>query len=454
MGFGMAFAMVIACTTSTPDVPTTPDVEAFGLPLERLDETWVVQLATEEALNPFATEPGWVSSVMKRDLGEAVKIMGRLGGLPAARAHADAAAQYRQAALIAANSLVEVYGKTPQPTDPVGAQHLVAVGHVLRGELPEARRAAEQLSAVERDPTDAWHAPWRGWLEGEGAWPPDLSSLPLSLPEPAVGRWPVAAELPHYSLPERTEDGRRSGVRRTMADPGALVALWLWHDAAAHTAAGEQGSLVDAYRAGYRVPAEGPVAPAGPLPLELLFGSDLLSPGDADFLADLHGDAGMDAVDAHADSSVLAWIASQARVEGALDAERAVDEVAELRAALLERTTSEAGGASLGHHRQFADIAAVGTLRSLALVAEVAGDRETSGKLRIEAYGRSNRATADPVGLLALAAWDASNRYPMRALDILHGQATRSPNLEIARYGLDVLGLRVGHERTGETPGM
>ncbi len=96
----------------------------------------------------------------------------------------------------------------------------------------------------------------------------------------------------------------------------------------------------------------------------------------------------------------------------------------------------------------------IGTLRSLALVAEIGGDRETSGKLRIDAFGRSAKATACPVGLLSLAAWDASNRYPLRALDILHGQASRYPSLEIARYGLDVLGLRVSHERTGETPGM
>jgi hypothetical protein len=55
--------------------------------------------------------------------------------------------------------------------------------------------------------------------------------------------------------------------------------------------------------------------------------------------------------------------------------------------------------------------------------------------------------------MLALAAWDASNRYPLRAQEILHGQIKRYPSLEIARYGHDVLGLRVNSESVS-TPGM
>jgi hypothetical protein len=93
-------------------------------------------------------------------------------------------------------------------------------------------------------------------------------------------------------------------------------------------------------------------------------------------------------------------------------------------------------------------------LRSLALVAEKEGDRETSGRLRINAMELSSKATACPVGLMAMGAWDASNRYPTRAQEIVHTQARRFPSLEIARYGLDVMALRVSRERSGETPGM
>jgi hypothetical protein len=104
--------------------------------------------------------------------------------------------------------------------------------------------------------------------------------------------------------------------------------------------------------------------------------------------------------------------------------------------------------------RTFANIASVGATRCLALVAEAEGDRETAGRLRIAAMERSDKETANPEGLLALAAWDAGNRYPMRAQEILHAELARFPALEVARYGLDVLALRVSRERPGETAGM
>lgn len=443
------------CTSSVGEVVQEEDVSnPFKIPTAQLDATWVVQLATEQALEGFASEPGWVSLVMKRDLSAAVKQLGAKGGLPAARAHTEAAALFRQAALVSGNSLVEVYGKTPRPTDPVGVAHLVSVGWALRGDLDQARAASKQLEGISDDPALAWHAPWQAWLAGSASWPPDLSELPLSLPEPSAGQWPSGPQLPHYALPERREDGT-TGSSRTMGDPGALVALALWHEAAARAAAGDQASLVASTRAAYRLPVEGPPAVVGELPLELLFGSDLLVPGDGPFLAELHGPAGLDAIDKHAQTSLLAWLAIAARGDdGKIQPEVVTDLAASLRELLVERAQAQTEGEIQGHHRQFADIAMVGALRSLALVAEVGGDREASGLLRINALERSNKATACPVGLMALAAWDASNRYPLRALDILHGQASRYPSLEIARYGLDVLGLRVSHERTGETPGM
>jgi len=425
--------------------------EAPVVPAERLDETWVVAVATEEALAPFTADPGWVSLVIKRDLAAAVRQLGPGGGLPAARAHSDVAAMYRQAALISGNSLSQVYGDTPEPTDPVGAAHLVAVGRALVGDLAGAREASAALAAAHPDEaTASWHAPWSAFLAADGVWPPDLSALPLELPPPAPGVWPEAPPPPHYSLPEQGG----SASARTMGDPGALVALALWHDAAAHIAAPEHASLVASARAGYRLPAEGPATPAGDLPLPLLFGSDLLVAGDGAFLADLHGAAGAAAVDAHADTSLLAWLAQSSRVEGNVSAARASDWAAALRTGLLERASARTDGAVQGHHKQFAAIAFVGALRSMALVAEIEGDREASGLLRINAMEHSHKATACPVGLLALAGWDASNRYPTRALELLHGQAMRYPSLEIARYGLEVLGLRVGSERPGETPGL
>ena len=89
------------------------------------------------------------------------------------------------------------------------------------------------------------------------------------------------------------------------------------------------------------------------------------------------------------------------------------------------------------------------------MVAEVAGDRETSGRLRLQARDRTDLGNhlKDPVSLLSLAAWDASNRNVHRAPELLHNQTGRYPELEVARYGLDVLALRVQKERI-ETSGM
>lgn len=426
--------------------------EGRRIPAERLDETWVVELATEQALAPFAAETGWVSLVMERNLRDAVRELGVTGGLGAARAHTEAAAMFRQAARLSGASLVQVYGMSPQPTDPLEASHLVGVGLVIRGE-PDGARVS--FDAVPAGKTDAWRAPWVNWIEAGAAGVPDLSALPLSLPEPTVGRWPRLGNLPHYRLQERHPvTGGPAAVRKAMGDPGALVALARWHDGVARTAAGDQAALLGPYRAGYGLPFEKPVDAAGPLPLELRFGSDLLTPLDGDFLVALHGAEGAAAVDAYADRSLLAWLARQARVEGAIDAESAGDLAVALRDDLMRRSRGRTEGRAQGHHRQFADIAMVGALRVLGQVAEVEGDRETSGRLQVRAWELSRRGTACPVALLSFAAWDASNRYPLRALDILHAQATRYPSLEVARYGLDALGLRVGQERTGETPGM
>lgn len=438
----------VACSGGQPDGPSTPVTEVAATPEARLDEAWPIVFATEESVAEYGGKPGWVSLVMQRDLRKAVEQLGPSGGTAAARAHAEAAGMYRQAALLQAHSLVQTYGNTPEPTDPVGTAHLLAVSYALIGDLDKARAASARLDGVD-DPTQAWHGPWKAWLAGDAAWPPDLSGLPIELPEPTPGEWPELASLPHYELPEQNSDSVRP-----MGDPGALVALVLWHDAAARKAAPDAAAALAAVRSGYGLPVEPAPGPVGDVPMDLLFGSDLLVPADADFLAAVHGTTGKEAVGQFADKSLLAWLAQQSRVDGKIDAEKAVDVLAGFREDMIERAKSKTGGETKAHQRQFIDIAYVGAFRSLALVAEVEGDREVSGRLRINALDRSQKATACPVGLIALGAWDASNRYPTRAQEILHAQARRFPSLETARYGLDVMALRVSRERPGETPGM
>lgn len=422
-----------------------------AVPADLLAAAWPVVVAADADRARFEAEPGWGALVADRNYRSGVAQLGGKGGLLAARAHADAASVYRQAALAAAFAYVETYGKTPQDTDPAGTAHLLTVSYAVIGDRAAAATHAAALPAD--DASAAWNTPWKAWLGADPAaatWPPDLSTLPIALPAVAPGEWPEIEGMPHYRLPERAPG---TGTVE-YGDPGLLVAIALWHDAAARQAAGAESAAVETYMARYRLPAEGPVSATAELPIELLFGADYLVPGDGPFLAELTGAKGAAAVDDWASRSLIAALAQQSRVNGKVEAERAIDLVANLRKGLLEACKQKNGGAEIGVHRTFADVAVAGALRGLALVAEAEGDREQSGILRINAMEKSVDAAAAPEGLLSLAAWDASNRYPARGNDIIHTLVRRYPSLETARYGLDVLALRVSRERTDQLPGM
>lgn len=417
-------------------------------PEAKLDTTWPVHFATDESLAPVVQQ-GWVKLVNQRHLQQAVQGMDASDATGVARAHLEASLLYEEAALIAAHAFIEVYERTPQPTDPVGANHLLSVSHALLGDVDAAKAASAKVPAG--DPTEPWHAPWKAWLDAGATWPPDLSGLPMELPEVTPGTWPELPAPPHYAMPEQGTESKRS-----MGDPGALVAAALWHREAARKGGGEAFGAVATLRAGYGLPVSPKPAAAGDLSWPQLFGSTLLSPGDGPFMADLHGPKGIAAVEAHKGTSFLAWLASESMGDdGKLSAEAVVDHVAELRTALVERAKTQTGGTVSGAQRMFADTAVAGAFWSLALVAEAQGDRETSGLLRLNARDKADLGNhlQDPVSLLSLAAWDASNRNVHRAPELLHDQARRYPELEVARYGLDVLALRVQKERI-ETPGM
>lgn len=449
LGGVFALGWLIGCGAGQP----AQDVEVAApavapLPEARLAPAWPLAYAQEADLAPVSSD-GWTQLANRHDVGASIRELAAAGGMPLARAHLEAASLYRQAALLEANSLIQTYAATPEPTDPVGVAHLLAVSYAVNGDWAKAREWSGKLDGV-ADPTTAWHGPWKAWLASADTpvWPPDLSGLPGDPGAPTPGGWPDVGTLPHYVLPEQG-----GAATREMGDPGALVRLAIWHEAAAVAAAPEQAAALHAYVAPYRLPAE-PMDPPATAPVELLFASELLVPEDLGFLADLRAH-GASAVEAWRDRSLLAELAVRSRgAEGKIDPLVAADQVAALRDQLIAASTARAAGAAMPWHRTFADIATVGATRNLALVAEAEGDRETAGRLRIAAMERSQKETANPAGLMALAAWDAGNRYPMRAQEILHAHLSRFPALEVARYGLDVLALRVSRERPGESAGM
>lgn len=419
---------------------TAPQIQA----VKGLDESWQVQFATVESFAEYQS-PGWLTLFQQRDYRTAANQLA--GTKAAARAHAEAAALFRQAALVTANAAIETYAATPEATDPVGASHLLAVAYSVQGDLEKARAASARLDGVE-DVTTSWHAPWKAWLSTDAKWPPDLSSLPIELPPNEPGQWPLITDVPHYSMPVQ---GAGDHAQK-MGDPGALLALALWHEATAKKIF-QDDKVIDLAMARYRLPIEPAAALDATLPMDFVYGSDFLVPGDAPFMADVVKGKGVDAVDAHLSTSLMAQLAKASRVNGKINAEKAVDQAAAVRKELIARSQAKTGDEPQAHHRLFADVAFVGVLRNLSLLAEVEDNREEGGKLRILAMEASLEHTGCAVALMSLAAWDTGNRYPSRAQEIIHKNTIYYPSLEVARYGLDVLALRVSRERV-ETPGM
>ena len=439
----LVFGMVGCTGDNTPEASPQLDA-ALHADKGLLAASWMMKTASPDGLAPFSKE-GWFALVTRQDIPETVRLLGPEGGLVGARAHAEAAAMYRQAAVTSAQAIMQTYHETPQEGDPPGMAHLVAVSAAILGNSDANTAARAALASTPDSAVASWHTVWDG-----SSWPPPDQGLPLEFPEKSGGTWPGVGDLPHFELVEATEEGRKVA----MADPTALVAQALWHDTVATSLAGEQAALLDTWDLRYLMPAEAPTAPSGAMPLELIFGSELLHENDGDFLAAVRQD-GLVVVPDWQGKSLMADLTARSLVDGKVDTEKARDVAQALRADLLEQMEATAGSPQ-DYHRNFADLARVGALRNLAWVARASGDSYSEGVLRLSALDFSSTpATSAPSWLLSMCAYDAANRYPLRATEILHNLISRVPDLASARYGLDVLALRVSRESGGgRLPGM
>jgi hypothetical protein len=173
-----------------------------------------------------------------------------------------------------------------------------------------------------------------------------------------------------------------------------------------------------------------------------LFGSDLLHPGDAAFLADALGKGGVAAaVAGHADDSLLAGLAAECSRDGHVDADAARARVTALRGELLESMRARSGR-EMAFHRTFAESAVVGALRGLGVLALREGDKLGGGTLLKAAEARDHSAAWVWESVLQLAAWDAGNAQATRPADALHRVARLDPRFEVVRFALDRMQLR------------
>jgi len=422
-----------------------------ALPAALVSAAWPSRLAVDAARAPFEAHPGW-GLLFQRKTDEALVAFAAepQQTVPLARLHADLAALYRQAALLGANATRHVYGTDRLPQDPPQVDYLLAEALILTGDCGGAAATLGRLTGAseltERAAALTAFAARPGCLSDLA--PLGLAPFPVIAEPPTPGLNPSVSTEAAYAFADLG-----GGPPTTGAELAALVALSRWHEAAARAAGGPAGeAAIDQLLAPWRLPGETVEPPAAAATLDdaWLFGGFAMSPADLAFTAAART-SGLGAVDAWRDRSLYAAALGPAIVEGALVPELVLDQAA-LLGRSLRAAQEQAGGGAQGFHRTFSDIGVVGFLRAAVVVAEGAGQARDAGILRVNAFERSEGAAGDPLFLVGLAAWDAGNRSPLRAQEIVHNQLVRFPSLAVARYPLDALHLRLGRTAAPSNP--
>ena len=451
-GLGLSIAGCVGDpAANAPSSVVTAGNEA--LPADLVAASWPARLAVDAARAPFEAHPGW-GMMFQRKTDEALRAFAGdpPQKVPLARLHADLSALYRQAALLGANATRHVYGSDRLPEDPPQVDYLLGEALLLSG---DCGGAVATLGRLQGDSSltaraDALRAYAAAPTCGADFAPLTLAPFPTLSDPPTPGLLPEIDTAAAYAFADPTGAG---GPPTSGAELSALIALALWHEQAALMAAGPEGAAaVGQLLAPWRLPGEPMVAPTAAETLDdaWLFGGFALSAADLAFVAAARVD-GLVAVEAWKGSSLFAAAMGPAVVDGAVVPELVLDQ-----AALMGKTLREAQGSAAGgpqdFHRMFSDIGVVGFLRAAVVVAEAAGQARDAGILRVNAFERSAGATGDPVFFVALSAWDAGNRSPLRAQEIVHNHLTRFPALAVARYPLDALHLRLGRTAAPSNP--
>ena len=437
---GAALFLALGCSRGGPATDESTPVPAH-LSAELVSSTWQVRMADDATRAPFEGHAGW-TAFFERDLARALVSFGD-DQRALARVHMLHAGLYRQAALLAARATLEVYGADRQDTDPAGVDHLLAAAALVTG---DCAGAAASLKALGRGgPNAAARAAMLATVSGGCTDWPDAPAFPGGTPEGEMGTDPEPDAAPHYQL------ALVGGRALAATDPLTLQIRSNWHLAQAHAAAPEgEGAVID----GFMQLWDGEPVDAGTLAQELpdayLFAGFILAASDLPFLADAaaHGAA---AVATWAERSPLASSLQSAVVSGAVDPERVIDLAADV-GKQIQAAMSTAGGGQDGFHRPFAQMGRLGVLRAGMVVADGNGQSRDAGILRLNALDLANGPLADPVFALSVAAWDAGNRNPLRAQELMHSLARDYPALEGARYPLDAMHIRLSRNAGPSVP--
>ena len=422
--------LALSCT-GAEDAENTPATEA--VPSALIEDSWMLQVAQPGKLDEVLAQKAWGEVFERRYSGAAMTF-----GTESARGHAEAAAIYRQAALLQANAILSTFASDQRrDTDPAQVIYLVGVASVITGDLDTAKASLGQGGEQVGDADAAWAQV----LTAETFSLRDAPPL-FSLGEVAAGGTPNAELDPTYRLPEA-----ESGLVVEVADPTLTLQLAFWHEDAARAAGGEP--WLDAWLAPWRLPLESVDAEATEQPLDALFLGVWTGTADLDFVNALATD-GDAALDAYAATSPYAAIVKACAADE-VDLDCLLDQSVAL-GAQLEAAMETAYGSQHADHRTFASFARAGVLRAGARLCDARGEERVAAILRLNARDRGTGPATDPKFQLALAAWDASNRNALRSTELFHPNRASVDGLDVVQVSLDTFSLRVGRETGAGLP--
>jgi hypothetical protein len=448
-GMPLLLLTLAACSGGETEAPVEAPIAAVAVPPDVLSATWQVRMAAAAARAPFEGRPAWVA-YFDGKRGEALAAFASENDAAAlARAHAEYAAMYRQAALLAANAILQVYSADLQPSDPAEAEYLRGVSGVLLARPEEAAHLGRSGSSTVPG-LAARDKAWKAWFDAPPAPVPDavldlrgktlaelMSGPPGSLP---------GGDVEPQSAPLVGEEGEVK-----IGDPGVLFALSRAHEAWARAADPTAEATIDAYLNPFRLPVETRVSPTAATAADpWLFMSAYTSAADMQFaaLASAGDLAGAEALAAQSAYASIAKACTREKV----DADCVIEQAGVFGSAIEDAMAVVNGGQADGFHRPFSAFARAGVLRAADLYARARGEDETSGILRINAQDRNVDRARDPVFTLFLAAWDAGNRNTPRATELVHQSIDLLPGLVEARAPLDALHIRLARNSAPGVP--
>ena len=441
----LAIAALIGCSGDAEET-TAPPVVSPAVSAELLAQTWQLRMVDAQVRSRFESSAGW-GAIFRREHAQALRSFREEEVVGRARVHVAHAAFYRQALLLYANATHHVYGPDRQETDPIESDYLLGVSEWVRGDSAAAAAALAALSE-EADAEVRQRAAW--WAKSLAQpWPLDIDAalFPAELPAPDPALLPALEGVPHYAFTERSADA----LTVETTDPTTLLLLSRWHEQVAVSLLDGEEERVQQLLAPWRLPIEpAPSTALQPLDDGWLFASFLTTPADAAFLAEASA-VGIAAVQTWQDRSVLAATLTPTIVDGVVATEEVFDASARLEDQLLAAMAEQAG-LTESFHQGFAALARVGVIRAGMVVADAADQYRDAGILRLSALEQADGPTVDPIFSVSVAAWDAGNRNPVRAQELVHHLLSRFPSLSAARYPLDALHIRRGRNAGPSSP--